>query len=810
MASLWTDLRFAVRELRKRPGFTLTAVLSLALGIGATSAVFSVIYAVLIDPFPYPGSDRIMEIRLVDREGHDRFAGPTGPQADVLRQARSTEDVVLMDWWNLTTTDGDLPEDVQAMYIDPNAPNHWGIRALMGRWLIPSDAPPGQTPQPVVVLTYAFWHRYYMGDPNVIGRTIRLVHKPYQVVGVMPPRFKWGNPDIYVPLKVTQDANIRYAASIKLRAGVNPEQASAELQPIIEEFAKAAPANYPDKFKVKLRSIVEVYARPLGPTLYLLLGAVASLLLIGCANVSILLLARGTERQHELAVRAAIGAGRMRMIRQLLTESLGIATTGALLGVLLAWRGLSLLVATLPENSFPAESVIRMNVPVLLFSVALAFVTSIVFGLWPALQLSRPEIARLMQSSSRRVAGSVGARRSHGALVAAQVALTLLMLTAAGAAGKGFLKLVNTDLGYHPHNAMSVPIPIHENTHVEWKDRAEYFEQIRARIAAMPHVVAAGISTNATPPSNGWRQNVEILGSTSAEKPEVRVNFVSPEYFPLLKIPLTQGRIWDYTENMRGAALMVINQTMARQLWPNGDAIGHQVKIPSLKDQPPYQRAAAGADGWFQIIGVAADVRDDGLRNPIKPQVYVPYTAQMWMFTQILVRTRVAPLSILRDIRAEIVKIDPEQQVMRVRDLETWIKEMQEYAQQRLVATLFGIFSVLALALAAVGLYSVVSYGVATRTNEFGIRMALGAEAGDVIRIVLSSTAIQVSSGVAAGIALSVAFNKLATKWVTESSRDPMTLGGVTLLLVVAAALACLVPARRAASVDPMEALRCE
>ena len=810
MASLWTDLRFAVRELRKRPGFTLTAVLSLALGIGATSAVFSVIYAVLIDPFPYPGSDRIMEIRLVDREGHDRFAGPTGPQADVLRQARSTEDVVLMDWWNLTTTDGDLPEDVQAMYIDPNAPNHWGIRALMGRWLIPSDAPPGQTPHPVVVLTNAFWHRYYMGDPNVIGRTIRLVHKPYQVVGVMPPRFKWGNPDIYVPLKVTQDANIRYAASIKLRAGVNPEQASAELQPIIEEFAKAAPANYPDKFKVKLRSIVEVYARPLGPTLYLLLGAVASLLLIGCANVSILLLARGTERQHELAVRAAIGAGRMRMIRQLLTESLGIATTGALLGVLLAWRGLSLLVATLPENSFPAESVIRMNVPVLLFSVALAFVTSIVFGLWPALQLSRPEIARLMQSSSRRVAGSVGARRSHGALVAAQVALTLLMLTAAGAAGKGFLKLVNTDLGYHPHNAMSVPIPIHENTHVEWKDRAEYFEQIRARIAAMPHVVAAGISTNATPPSNGWRQNVEILGSTSAEKPEVRVNFVSPEYFPLLKIPLTQGRIWDYTENMRGAALMVINQTMARQLWPNGDAIGHQVKIPSLKDQPPYQRAAAGADGWFQIIGVAADVRDDGLRNPIKPQVYVPYTAQMWMFTQILVRTRVAPLSILRDIRAEIVKIDPEQQVMRVRDLETWIKEMQEYAQQRLVATLFGIFSVLALALAAVGLYSVVSYGVATRTNEFGIRMALGAEAGDVIRIVLSSTAIQVSSGVAAGIALSVAFNKLATKWVTESSRDPMTLGGVTLLLVVAAALACLVPARRAASVDPMEALRCE
>jgi predicted permease len=443
---------------------------------------------------------------------------------------------------------------------------------------------------------------------------------------------------------------------------------------------------------------------------------------------------------------------------------------------------------------------------VLLFSVALAFTTAIVFGLWPALQLSRPEIARLMQSSTRRIAGSVGARRSHGAMVAAQVALTLLMLTAAGAAGKGFLRLLNADLGYDPHNAMSVPIPVHENTHVAWKDRAEYFEQIRARIAAMPQVVAAGISTNATPPSNGWPQTIEIMGNT--QKPEVRVNFVSPEYFPLLRIPLAQGRIWDHPETMRGAQLAVINQTMARQYWPNGDAIGHQVKIPALKDQPPYQRASAGSDGWFQIIGIAADVRDDGLRNPIKPQVYVPYTSQMWMFTQILVRTRIAPLSLLHDIRAQIVQIDPEQQVMRVRDLDQWITRLEEYAQQRLVATLFGIFSVLALALAAVGLYSVVSYGVATRTNEFGIRMALGARAADVLRIVFSSTAINVGSGLAAGLLLSIAFDKLSTKWVTESSRDPLILIGVTLLLIVAAAVACFVPARRAAATDPMQALR--
>jgi putative ABC transport system permease protein len=810
MQTLIADLRYAGRELRKRPGFTLTAVLSLALGIGATSAVFSVIYAVLIDPFPYPGSERIVQAGLMDKSGKEqRGVGLSGTQLEQVRQAKSLEDVVAMDWWNLTTTDGDLPEDVQANYISPNAPNHWGIRALMGRWLIPSDAPPGQEPQPVVVLSYQFWQRYFSGDPKVIGRTLQLVHKPYQIVGVMPPRFRWSDADIYIPLKVTRDPNIHYAVSFKLRPGVTGKQAAAELQPILEEFAKQDPTRYPEGFKVTMPSIVDVYARPLGPTLYLLLGAVASLLLIGCGNVSILLLARGTERQHELAVRAAIGAGRLRMIRQLLTESLGIATAGAALGVLLAWKGLALIAARLPENSFPAESVIKMNVPVLLFSVALAFTTAIVFGLWPALQLSRPEIARLMQSSTRRVMGSVHARRSHSAMVGAQVALTLLMLTAAGAAGKGFLRMINADLGYNPHSTMSVPIPIHENTHVGWKDRGEYFEQIRARIAAMPQVVEAGISTNATPPMNGWPQSIEIMGIT--QKPEVRVNFVSPEYFPLLRIPLAQGRIWDHAETMRGAAVAVINQTMARQYWPNGDGIGHQIKIPSLKDQPPYQRAATGSDGWFEIIGIAADVRDDGLRNPIKPQLYVPYTAQMWMFTQILVRTRVAPLAVLKDIRGQIVQIDPEQQVMGwVRDLDTWIRRLPEYGQQRLVATLFGVFSVLALALAAVGLYSVVSYGVATRTNEFGIRMALGARAADVLRIVLASTAASVGAGLAVGLALSVAFDKLATKWVTESSRDPVILAGVTLLLLLAAVLACLVPARRAASVDPMVALRCD
>jgi predicted permease len=770
MPSFLPDLRFAARELRKRPGFTLTAILSLALGIGATSAVFSVIYAVLIDPFPYPGYDRLVELRLKDKAGNDRFSGVNGPQLDQLRKAKSVESIVAMDGWNLTTTDGDVPEDVNAMYLSANDPSHWGIPALMGRWFIPSDAPQGEEPQRVVVLPYQFWQKYYMGDPNVIGRKLQLVHKAYEVIGVMPPRFKWGEADLYVPLKVTSDPKDYFGASIKLKPGVTIEQANAELQPLLEDFAKIAPSRFPEGgFRVNLRSIVELYARPLGTTLYVLLGAVASLLLIGCANVSILLLARGAERQHEIAVRAAVGADRRRIIRQLLTEALLIALVGTGLGILIAWRSLPPIVAWLP-HLFPAESVIKINLPVLFFCVGLAFTTAIIFGLSPALQLSRPDIVRLMQSSGRRVAGSAAAKRAHGILVGAQVALTLLLLTVAGAAGKGFLKLVNADLGYDPHYAMSLPIPIHENTHIPWADRAQYYEQLRARIAAMPQVELAGISTNATPPSSGRTTHFEIYGTNGAEKPEASLNFISPEYFPVLRIPLQQGRLWDHAETMRGAQVAVINEKLARQYWPNGNAIGQQIRIPDLTAEVSANSPAApGADGNLQIIGIVADARNDGLRKPIKPGIYVPYTLRMWMFTQILVRTKVPPESLLHDFRAQIIQVDPDQQIIRqARDLEGWITHEDDYAQQQLVARLFGIFSVIALLLAAVGLYSVVSYGVATRTNEFGIRMVLGARAGDVFRIVLSSTAINVGAGLLVGLVLSIAFDKLATKWVSQ------------------------------------------
>ena len=812
MASFTSDLRYATRELRRRPGFALTAVLSLALGIGATSAVFSVIYGVLIDPFPYVGADRMMQLSLQDTQGRLRYPGMSAAQLDQLRDVPVVESVVGEDGWNLTTTDGDIPEDVVASYVTPNHPGHWGVTPLMGRWLVPSDAPPGGEAERVTVLGYAFWQRYFLGDPNIVGKTIQLVRKNYTIVGVMPPRFKWRDPaEIYMPLAVKYQPNVYYGVNLKIRKGETIAQANSALLPLMQRFAKEAPERYPtDAFRVNLRSIIDMYARPMGPRLYLLFGAVVSLLLIGCANVSILLLVRGAHRQQELAVRAAIGAGRTRIARQLLTESLVVAAAGAGLGLLIAWKGLDLMKAWIPTNSFASESVIRMNVPVLLFSIALAVLTAVVFGMWPALQLSRPDTARVMQASSRRVMGSAQGKRTHRAMVALQVALTMLMLTAAGAAAKGFLKMANADLGYDPGRTMSLPIPVHEGTYQTWAERSEYFEKLRAAVAAMPQVEMAAISTNATPPSNGGDTRIDIFGVSSLEKPIVRTNFISPEYFPLLHIPVAQGRLWTQDEVRRGAALAIINQTMARMYWPKGDALGRQVRFGAIKDELPYSPMAVGADGWMEIVGVVADARNDGLRNPIKPSLYVPYTVKERMFTQILARTRVPPLSVLRDVRAQIARVDHDQQVMRVRDLEQWITDAPEYAQMRLVANLFGIFSGLALALAAIGLYSVVSYGVATRTNEFGIRMALGAKAGDVVRMVLASTSWNVAIGLAAGVGLCLVLDRLASEWLAESSRDPAIIAGVTVVLLGVAAVACVAPARRAASIDPMEAVRHE
>jgi predicted permease len=813
MATSFQDLRYALRQLYKNVGVSLTAILSLALGIGATVSVFSIIYAVIMNPWPYQGADRIANIALLDKSGQEQGYGLNGAQNRELAKAKSLEYVVAFNGWSLTITGSDVPENVEAMYFTGNVFQMLGVPAMLGRYYLPSDAPDGQDPQPVIVLSHKFWIHHYNGDRSIVGKTIQLVHKTYSIIGVMPEHFGFMGPDVYLPLKLSGAANEQYGTFVKIKAGVKPEAAAAELEPYFREFAKQTPDHYPKEYKkLTIENLSYWVLHSIRSTLYLLFGAVGLLLAIGCANVSILLLARGTARQHEFAVRSAVGASSVRIVRQLLTESLILALVGSGLGVLLAYRSLGLIVAHLPEGSFPNEADFHINVPVLLFSVGLAIATGVLFGLFPALQCARPEIGQVMQSNARKVAGSVRGKQLHRVLIAGQIALTMLLLTAAGAAIEGFVRMMRVDLGYNPHNIMSVGIPVHENAFPTWTGRANYFTQLRDKIAALPDVESTGISTNATPPESGWNQPFDIQGMTATEDQKASVNFVDSRYFTTLGIPLKSGRLWEQTELGRGALMAVVNESFVKHYFPGGDIIGRSIKVPGIKSDSAQTLVAPGSNGWLQIIGVTGNALDDGLDKPVKPAIYLPYTLNMWVWTQILVRSRVDPHAIIHSVRQQIAAVNPDQQASLWDDglLESWIRNQRVFARARLISILFATFSVLALILAAVGLYSVVSYSVAQRTNEFGIRMALGAQSHHVLKIVFASAGVSVGLGVIAGLGLSFVLNRLIAKWIETASGGPLTLIAASFLLLAVAALACLLPARRATAVDPMNALRYE
>ncbi|HEY2857373.1 MAG TPA: ABC transporter permease [Terracidiphilus sp.] len=812
MRTVFQDLRYSIRQLIKMPGFSLTAILSLALGIGATTAVFSVVYAILLDPYPYADPGTMAHMRLMTPSGGLNGFGVTGSQWQTLRKSPVIADSFMEDDWNLTVTGSDLPEDVGGCYLTSNAFNFLGVPAALGRGLQPSDAIDGQDPQPVVVLSHAFWTRHFNADPSVVGKTMQLMHKNYTIVGVAGSRFTWGDGDVYLPLKVTGDQVRSYYAGIRLKPGVTHAQADAALQPLIQQFAKETPKHFPqDVSKLHVVGLNEDFVQQLGGTLYLLFGSVALLLLIGCGNVSILLLARATARQQEFAIRSAVGASRPRIVRQLLTESLLLSFAGAGLGLLLAYRILGVIVANLPQFSFPHEAAIHINMPVLLFSMAIALLTGMIFGLSPAWQLSKPEVSQVMQSSTRKTTRGVSGRRTHNVLIAGQIALTLMMMAGAGAAIEGFLKVVHTHLGYDPHNIMSVGIPIHDGTYKTWAEREAYFEQLHDKAAAVPGVSMAAISSNATPPANGFNTKFEIVGQPSGQEQKTRINLVSREYFPALRIPLVAGRVWDHDDEHRGAAMIVINQTMAKKFFPNGDAIGHTLKMPELVAQPPFLLTSPVGEGPVLIVGIMGDKLDEGLTKPVAPEAYVPYTMAMTMYTQILIRAQGSPMPLLHSVSAAVNSIDHDQQTgSNVKDLEHWISSLPEYARGQLVSWLFGAFALLALLLAAVGLYSVVSYTVVQRTNEFGIRLALGAPRQHVLRIVFNSTVFSVGAGVAAGIALTLALNRVMASWAAESSRDPLLLLAATCALGLVASIACAVPAWRASKVSPMTAIRYE
>lgn len=817
MRSVWQDLRYAARQLVGSPGFTLTALLSLACGIAATTAVFSVVWAVVIQPYPYANSDRMAHLALGDFNSSGRYNGfgMTVPQWQQLRTVSAIEDSILTRQESLTVTGQELPEDVLAAYMTSNAFRFFGVPAALGRGLQPSDAIGSQEPQPVAVLGYAFWQRRYQGDPGVIGKTIELARKPYTIVGVAARRFTWNDGDVYLPMKLTAGDDPG-TVEIRLRPGVSHKVAAEQMQPLIKEFAKQIPQYYPpNPGPLHVIDLNEQFMKAIGPTLGMLFGAVALLLAIGCGNVSILLLARGTARQHEFALRSAIGASRLRIVRQLLTESLLLSLTGAALGVVLSYRLVALILRMLPEGAFPHEAAIQISLPALVFCVVVALMTGILFGLSPALRLSRPDVRDAMQTGSRRIAGSVAGRTAHHLLIGGQIALTLVLLTTSMIAIRAFLKLVHTPLGYDPRNVMSVGIPLRANAYPNIEQRAALIEALRDKASTVGGVQMVAVSSNATPPFNGNSVPVQVPGGAGADQQLVRINLVGPGYFSLLRIPVIEGRIWTEPENHNAAKVCVVNQAFVHRYFPHGDAIGHSLRSTMFTPHPPQIVTAAGSDGPLLIIGVVGDKLDEGLNKPVVPETFVPFTLGIGGFTQLLVRTDGPPLASLHAIAVSVASVDRDQQVggfgQPVQDLEHWISTQPEYAQGQLVSWLFAGFAAMALLLAAVGLYSVVSYTVVQRTNEFGIRLALGAMRMDVLRLVIHSSAISVGCGALLGVIASLAAGHLLAHVVNGGSANdtgPLLLG--LLVLGVAALIASIIPARRATRIEPLEALRYE
>jgi predicted permease len=816
------DIRYGLRALRRNPGFAAVAVLSLALGIGATTAMFSLIYAVLLHPFPYADSDRIMNPVIINEQNPDelRWFAMRKPQFELFAKAHSIESLLGFRNVNMEITGGSLPEDVEGIYLTENADTFFGVHALLGRGIQASDA---QLHQPIVVLNYKFWQRHFGGDPYITGRTLELDHASYTIVGIMPRSFAFndamGIGDVYLPRNLLHDSvsppiQWPYTPWIKLKPHVSLAAADAELGAIVRQFAKAEPRHFPQKWHLQLQPIIVPYQQSTGRTLTLLLAGVVLLLIIGCVNCSILLLARGRARQHELAIRSAVGASRWRIVRQLLVEAVVISFTGAILGVAASYW-LARLPMQLSPASFPSESVIRINLPILTFCVALAFVSGVLFGLVPALRLSRPDLVHALPASARGTATAPGKHR-WSMLIAAQIALTLLLMATAGTAIRSFLHLTQTVLGYNPNHVMQVGIVMHWNDPKSWEgiktreSRTAFIEQVQQKIAGVPGVTAVSVSTgSATPPYSGVEFPFDIAGSNPRDNQQARMYVVSPNYFATLQVPLRRGRIWDATENVRGDFVAVVNESFARRFWPQSDPLGHQIRI-SNDHGSPLEASSPHSGDWRQIVGVVGDSRNDGVDRPAAPAIYMPYTTLMPPFAQFLIRTQGEPLAYLQSVRAAVQSVAADQQVANgTFTLNEAIQRDAQYSRQRLFSILFGVFSAMALALALVGIFSVVAYSVAQRTTEFGVRLALGAPRAHILWVAARIALISTAMGVALGLALDSFLGAILAHWM-QSVFAAGSLLSAAALLALSALLACVLPARRATAVPPAEALRYE
>jgi putative ABC transport system permease protein len=795
--------------LFKHPSFTLIAVVTLSLGIGATTAIFSVVNAVLLRALPYHEAERIVAIKEVNEKG-----GPSQVTAPNFLDWRA-QNTVFAHLAAIRTLPANLTQGEQAERIDTaiasaNFFEVFGALPQAGRLFTPGDEVAGHAP--VVVLSYGLWQRRFGGAPEALGQQLTLDGRNYAIIGVAPQGFRYPDqteawrpplrlaPEMSETADPTQNRGRGYLSAVaKLKPGVTLRQAQIEMETITARLRQ----QYPETNNTRFNRLISLQTALVGDTsrmLWLLLGAVGCVLLIACANVANLLLARATTRRRELAVRAALGASRGRVLRQLLTESLLLALLGGLLGLLLAWWGVDALTRILPDD-FPRRAEIALDGPVLGFTLLAALLTAFLFGLAPAWQAARVELQETLRESAR---GSGGGRhkRLRAALVVAEVALSLVLLVGAGLLLRGFLNLQAVDAGFDAGGVLTMRLSPSGAKFSEDPQYVAYYRQATERLAALPGVEAVG-AINTLPLSKGpnFRFRIEGQPEVTPDKwPGANYRNVTPDYFRALRIPVKAGRPFNDRDNTASPFAVLINETAARE-FAGQNPVGKRITFGG--------RNAQGQTVWWEVVGVVGDVRSLGLHEKPEAEIFTASAQDPFAGMSFVIRTSVDPASLAGAVRQTMHEIDAAQPVTALHTMDT-IKRAA-VLQPRFNLLLLGLFGALALLLSAAGIYGVTAYTVAQRTQEIGIRRALGAQNGDVVRLVLRQGMAAVLSGVALGLASALAAAQMLQSLLFEVSvTDPVTFGVVSVLLVAVALLACWIPARRATKVDPMIALRCD
>jgi putative ABC transport system permease protein len=800
------EIKFAIRRLLRRPAISLVAIFSLSLGISATISVLSLLEHIVLHPFPYRNADRIVELTYREKLEIEYTPAILREQIQQLRQAQSIEELVEMDERPEAETTSGIPQDVDVLFLSGNAFEFFGVPALLGRTFLPSDAPDNRTPQPVVVFSYQYWQKRFNRNPEVVGQTFRLGGRAYTILGIMPRTFTWWDCDVYVPLDESDPSAKSFMTVLRIRNGFTKRQAAAEILPIFEQMRREHPSL--EQTAVDLNSINDRFKRSLGRALYLILAAVILLLGIGCLNVSILLLAHGASRQQEFALRMALGATVGKIARQSLTEATLISLFGTLIGLVISWRTLPIVTAFLPWQLFPNGLHVPLDARVFLLSAALALSTCLAIALLPAFQAARTDLRQLLHSGLQVAGPTIWMQVTYLILVSIQIALSIVLVTTTATAIDNYRALLAVPLGYDPDHLADFSIPIHVNSYDVSEKRATYLRQLRDGVSEIPGVISSSLGVIG-PPYSDWDFKVEVLGQVGQELELCNVNFVDAEYFHTLRISLVEGRIWQDAEVNRDDRLAIVNRAFVKRVLRGNDALGRSIRLPDLKSRPPDTLAASESTGWAPIIGVVADARNNGLDEPTKPQIYLPYSVYMIDWIQLFVRSQADPLLVEPTIRRRIAEIDATQQVSSpVVSMRERIAQQPEFAKARLVAALATAFSILALLLAGIGIYSVVSYTVQQQKKQFAIRLALGARRGDIAKHMLGRFTLSILVGMLGGVVLSWSLHRLIAHWIGSTGRVfPQTVISC-LLLIGLAYVACAIPIMKAALAQPMHTLR--